>query len=89
MNAMVSFLSKNIKYPEECVKAKVEGRTLVEFIVAADGKVCNAVVLKSSNNAALDAEAVRVVNSMPAWKAGKKDGKEVDVRFTLPITFKL
>lgn len=89
MKAMVSFLSKNIKYPEECVKAKVEGRTLVEFIVAADGKVCNAVVLQSSNNAALDAEALRVVSSMPVWKAGKKDGKEVDVRFTLPVTFKL
>ena len=89
MDALVSYMSKGVKYPEDCKKGGIEGRVLVEFVVAADGKVCNVVVVESSNNSLLDAEAVRVVTSMPNWKPGKKDGKEVDVRFYLPVVFKL
>ena len=37
----------------------------------------------------LDAEALRVVNSMPNWTPGKQGGKNVSVRYTLPIQFKL
>lgn len=89
MDALVSYMSKGVKYPEDCKEGGIEGRVIVEFIVAADGKVCNVLVAESSNNSSLDAEAVRVVTSMPNWKPGKKDGKEVDVRFCLPVVFKL
>ena len=37
----------------------------------------------------LDAEAIRVISSMPAWKPGMKDGKPVKVTFTMPISFAL
>mgnify|MGYP003302958262 CR=1 FL=1 len=32
---------------------------------------------------------VRVIENMPKWNPGIKDGKPVRVRFTLPISFKL
>ena len=33
MSAMVEFLSKNVKYPKDAAKQKVEGRVLVWFVV--------------------------------------------------------
>lgn len=38
---------------------------------------------------ALAQEALRVVSSMPAWTPGKKDGKPVNVKYNIPISFKL
>jgi len=45
----------------------------------------------AQNNAleSLKAEAVKVIKAMPRWKPGKKDGKPVNVRFSLPISFRL
>ena len=37
----------------------------------------------------LDAEAIRVISTMPKWKPGMQDGKPVSVKFTLPVTFML
>ena len=52
------------------------------------GSISNARVVKSVNPE-LDAEALRVVNSMPNWNPGKQDGKAVRVKYTVPVTFKL
>ena len=38
---------------------------------------------------ALGDEAERVIRAMPKWKPGMQDGKAVNVRFTLPINFRL
>ena len=43
---------------------------------------------KSALNAMCD-ESMRVVKAMPKWTPGKHDGKAVNVRFTLPINFRL
>lgn len=45
----------------------------------------------AQNNAleSLKKEAARVISCMPRWKPGKKDGKPVNVRFSLPISFRL
>ena len=34
-------------------------------------------------------EAFRVINGMPKWTPGQKDGKAVAVRYVLPFTFRL
>ena len=38
---------------------------------------------------ALKAEAERVVRSMPKWIPGKQDGKAVNVRYSMPVVFRL
>lgn len=38
---------------------------------------------------ALDGEALRVINSMPVWSPGKQRGKAVNVKYTVPVTFRL
>lgn len=63
-----------------------QGRVVCTFVVEADGSISNIRVAKSVNRL-LDAEAVRVISTMPRWQPGKKDGKNVRVRYTIPVTF--
>ncbi|MGL5547634.1 MAG: energy transducer TonB, partial [Tannerellaceae bacterium] len=37
----------------------------------------------------LDNEAIRVVSSMPKWKPGSQRGVPVNVKYTVPVQFKL
>lgn len=88
MKAMTTFIAKNVNYPKEAAAKNVEGKVIVQFIVKKDGSVTDAKVISKTDNI-LNKEALRVVNTMPKWKPGKNKGKVVDVRFVLPIAFKL
>ena len=71
------------------MKAGKQGKAFVQFVVKADGAVNDVVIMKSSGDKSLDAEALRVVKSMPKWNPGKQGGKAVNVRYTLPVNFRL
>ena len=88
MGEAMRFLAKNIRYPAEAQKAKIEGRVIVRFVVTRDGKVSDAEVVRGVSPV-LDAEALRVIGLMPDWIPGKQRGKAVDVKFTMPIMFQL
>lgn len=88
-SAMMEFLMMNMKYPQTAVKAKQQGRAIVGFIVRKDGTVSDVQITKSAGHAVLDEEAMRVVKSMPAWEPGKQKGKPVNVKYNVPITFRL
>jgi TonB family protein len=81
-------MMEEVKYPKEAANAGVEGKVFVEFTVTKEGKIKDAKVAKGAEES-LDKEALRVVNAMPDWTPGEKDGKKVDVKMTLPIAFKL
>ena len=85
---LMKFLSENVKYPVAAMKAGIQGRVVVQFIVEKDGTVTSGKVMKSVNEE-LDAEALRVVNAMPKWKPGMQKGQAVRVKYTIPITFRL
>jgi TonB family protein len=86
--AMGAWINANLKYPAEAVKAKITGKVYVNFIVSYKGKVKNVVVSKSVSPL-LNAEAIRVISSMPEWKPGSQGGKPVDVQMQVPVEFKL
>lgn len=88
MEAQKSYLRENVRYPDLAHKQGVQGRVIVQFVVNRDGSISDAKVFKSVHQY-LDKEALRVVNAMPYWEPGIKDGKEVRVQFTLPIIFRL
>ncbi len=88
INALVKFISDNLKYPTVCKELKIQGKVMVKFTVKSDGSIGNVRITKSVDTN-LDKEAVRLVKSMPRWTPGTQDGKPVNVEFTLPITFKL
>lgn len=88
--ALMQYLSTHIQYPEECRKMGVEGKVFVKFIVDQTGNIINAQILRGiEDGKLLEKEAIRVIQSMPQWKPGKNNGKNVSVYFTLPISFKL
>lgn len=82
------FMQANIRYPKEAQERGLQGRVIVQFVVNKDGSICDEHVVKSVDPQ-LDAEALRVVRSMPTWTPGKQRGQAVRVRFTLPVTFRL
>lgn len=86
--AMNNFLVKNIKYPLIAQENNIQGRVICQFVVNSDGRIVDVVVVRGVE-ASLDAEAVRVIKSMPPWTPGKQGGKNVRVKYTLPIRFKL
>lgn len=86
--ALMSYISKNIKYPSIATENGIQGRVICTFVINRDGKVTNAEVIRSVDPS-LDKEALRVINNMPAWKPGKQRGKPVRVKYTLPIVFRL
>ena len=86
--ALYTWLSKNIKYPDAAKKSKIEGKVLVNFTVLKNGKIDKISILKKVNDL-LDAEAIRVVSSMPNWTPGETKSAAVDVEMSLPINFKL
>lgn len=86
--ALMQFMSKNMKYPDEATKAGQEGRVIATFIVEEDGRVTNARVVKSVAPL-LDAEALRVIGLMPRWEPGRQNGEAVRVKYTIPVTFRL
>ena len=87
-HALFEFLGKNIRYPEAAEKAGIQGRVIVTFVVMKDGSVDRAKVVKSVSPE-LDAEALRCVKSMPKWIPGKQNGEAVNVKYTIPLTFRL
>ena len=86
--AMRRYLARNIRYPLIAQENGIQGRVICQFVVNADGKIVDVQVVRGVE-ASLDAEAVRVIQSMPSWTPGKQGGKSVRVKYTLPIRFKL
>lgn len=86
--ALNNFLAQNLRYPEKAMSNKTEGTVVVQFEVMKTGKIGNVKVVRKVD-AELEAEAVRVVKSMPDFIPGKINGKPVNVIYTLPIMFKL
>ncbi len=85
------FISKNVKYPPMARENGIEGTVYIGFVVMENGAIESVQIKRglSGGGAGCDAEAIRVVNTMPKWNAGKQRGKPVRVAFTLPIRFKL
>ena len=88
LDGLMKFIRENLKYPADAIENSIEGRVVVRFVVNKIGEVTNVEVLRGLSPSC-DAEAVRVVQAMPKWTPGKKDGKDVNVYFSLPISYKL
>jgi periplasmic protein TonB len=87
-STMYDWIRDNTKYPGEAVKSKIEGKIFVVFTVNEKGKIKN-IKVPDPVHPMLDAEAIRVIGSMPDWKPGKQEGKPVSVQLKVPVIFKL
>lgn len=80
-------LYSQIEYPRNAVKAGIEGRVFIQFVVDPDGNVIDPTILRDigagCGKAAI--EAIRNVKFEP----GRMNGQKVHVQFSLPVRFKL
>ena len=86
--ARMQFLRENIKYPAEAREKGIQGTVFVTFVVEKDGSLSNARILRGIG-AGCDEEVLRIVEMMPNWTPGKKEGVPVRVQFNMPIRFTL
>lgn len=87
--AMMKFISENLKYPVAAQENGIQGRVICQFVINRDGSVVDVIVVRSAGDQYLDNEAIRVIKSMPKWIPGKQKGKPVRVKYTIPINFHL
>lgn len=83
---IIRYVSKNTKYPPIAKDAGIQGTVFVYFVVGKDGKVKDVRVLRDVDSR-LDAEAIRVVQSLPEFEPGEQRGKSVSVQYTIPVKF--
>jgi TonB family protein len=86
--ALLKYIGENTQYPVAAKEQNIQGRVIVRFCVTAKGGVSQISVLKGVDPE-LDAEALRVVETLPEFKPGKQGGKPVPVWYMVPITFTL
>ena len=85
---MMEYLRDNLIYPEPAREKGIEGKVYVQFVVEEDGSITNVKIMRSVNKW-LDAEAFRVIKSMPKWNPGTQNGEPVSTTMMLPINFKI
>ncbi|WP_394990342.1 energy transducer TonB [Emticicia sp.] len=85
---MYKFLAQNLKYPSAAQRANIQGKVFLKFIVEKDGSITGVETMKGIGFGC-DEEAARVVKLMPKWIAGRQNGRNVRVVFTIPVFFKL
>lgn len=89
-NELMKYVQKNVQYPQVEKEALISGTCYVTFVVEKDGSITDVKILRGiSGGPGCDKEAIRVVKSMPPWKPGKQNGREVRSQFNLPIKFAL
>ena len=89
VQALLAYINSTVKYPKEAITDGKQGRSLVSFVIMKEGTIDNVAIAKSAGSDILDQEAIRVVKSMPKWEPGTIKGKPVNVKFNVPIQFRL
>ena len=86
VSAMLAYVAQHLKYPEQAIRDSVQGVVQLRFVVLENGHIGKVQIIKSLESHC-DAEAKRVVKSLPRFIPGKQGGKAVRVWYTLPIRF--
>ncbi|WP_181369151.1 M56 family metallopeptidase [Flavobacterium profundi] len=82
-------IMKNFTYPDLALEKNIEGTVVVQFIIDKEGNVINVEARGPENGALLEKEAIRLMLILPKFIPAKLKGERVNVKYGLPITFKL
>lgn len=88
VNGWTKFLQKNLRYPAQATDKGVGGKVWISFIIEKDGHLSDITVLRGPGFG-MDEEALRVLKLAPAWKPGVQNGRNVRVKYTIPINFSI
>ncbi|MDJ0364023.1 TonB family protein [Hymenobacter sp. H14-R3] len=84
--AMGEFFTQNVKIPVKAKQARVTGDVLVTATVGTDGKLTNPIIAKGLTPEC-NAEALRVVQALPAWQPATRRGVPVPIMVQVPVPF--
>ena len=87
--ALMVFMQNNYNYPAAAREAKVQGRTIVSFLVSESGGLSDFRIESTSGNDDLDNEALRMLKSMPNWKPAEVNRLPVKARYQIPVNARL
>lgn len=87
--ALIKYLSNNLKYPQEAIDKNVTGTVFIQFVVDKDGTLRDMKPVGKVIGSGLEEEAIRVMKGMPKWRPGRQNDKNVNVMFNLPIRYTL
>lgn len=88
LNGFRAWVQGKLKYPALALDNQIQGRVVLTFVVDKTGKVTKVQVLQAPDKS-LGEEAVRVVESSPSWSPGKQRGNAVQIRYNMPVEFKI
>jgi protein TonB len=86
--AMIRFIQRTFHYPAVARRMGNEGTVFVSFVIDAEGNITMVKVDKGVSKEC-DEEAIRIIEKMPKWIAGRQGDMPVSVRQCLPIKFTL
>ena len=86
--ALFKFIYDNIQYPQIALENSIEGNVIVRFCVNYKGAIEQVSIIRGIDPS-LDTEAIRLINTLPAWKPGRQAGNPVNVWYTLRVQFQL
>lgn len=85
---LMSYINKNIRYPAEAKNKGIDGQVTVEFVIMKDGSV-DSVKIRQTSDSIFNEEVLRVIQGMPKWSLGTNKRKPVEMKYTLPVNFRL
>jgi TonB family protein len=88
MNQFYTYVQKSIKYPQEALDKKIQGKVFLSFVVETDGALSD-IKVERKLGGGTDEEAVRVLEESPKWEPGIQNGQRVRVKYNIPISFNL
>ena len=80
-------IRKHFNYPEEAIEKGLQGRVNALFTITSEGNI-EGIRLRGPDEI-LEDEVQRIIKRLPKMTAGKYKGKDVNVPFSIPISFKL
>ncbi|MBL7792166.1 MAG: energy transducer TonB [Saprospiraceae bacterium] len=89
---MLEYIYKNLKYPLQARKKKIQGTVFVTFVIEPDGTLSNEAIMRDIGGGCGDA-TLEVIDKMRKdqirWHPGIQKGEPVRVQYNLPVRFKL
>lgn len=86
--SMLAFIYDKIKYPPLAIENGIQGTVVAQFVVDKDGSIQDLKIVKDIGGGCGN-ETIRVLNTMPKWIPGIQHGRNVKVRYNIPVKYKL
>ncbi len=81
---LMKYITEKFNYSKKAQDEGIHGRVIVSFIIDCDGSISGAKIVRGLNPEC-DNAVIQLINGMPRWIPGQKNGKNIRVTYTVPI----